>query len=88
MRLGETDQVYNKTFATIICAISTCARLHLAYNMPQKLRLESAVGQLMFKTETHSDGPTIEFTVELPLGLVFPPHMLTVLLREFALPGL
>ncbi len=88
MTLEYFDRWHNQTFETIFRAISTSARSHFVYNMPDKLKLESAIGQLMFKTETYSDGPSFEFSVGLSSRLVFPPHVLSVLLREFALPGL
>ncbi len=77
-------KIYDKTFETIIHAISTYAQPHFAYYMPTKLRLESTIGKLILMTETHYGEPTFEFVVELPSGLVFPKHMLSVVLSEFS----
>ncbi len=85
---GGIEQIYNKNFETIIHAISTCAQPHFAYYMPTKLRLESTIGELIPMTETQYGEPTFEFVVELPSGLVFPKHMLGVVLSEFSRPGL
>ncbi|KJA19394.1 hypothetical protein HYPSUDRAFT_204611 [Hypholoma sublateritium FD-334 SS-4] len=86
INLGEMTK--KSTFAPVIRAISSHAQSHIAYHAPQQLNLTIRVDQFILKTETHSDGPTFEFNVGVSWASVFPTRTLTLLLSEFALPGL
>ncbi|KJA19391.1 hypothetical protein HYPSUDRAFT_204608 [Hypholoma sublateritium FD-334 SS-4] len=84
--LAEID---NKSiFTHIIRAISSCARLHFIHRPPQQLWLTIMPGYFFLQTATHSHGPSFKFGVGLKSMHVFPTHTLSILLSEFALPGL
>ncbi len=82
----EIDKKSN--FKPIIEAISTCAQRSFAHNSPQSVYVAITPCSFTFESAYQSHKPNFAFHLNLARAHTFPGHALTMLLREFSLPGL